>query len=191
MNNPILIAGVDEVGRGAWAGPMVAAAVILIKPIEGLRDSKKLTATARERLSALIRSSAIWSIAEVSPQEIDRLGLTEANRLVMRQAIRQLSPLPTLVRCDGFSCQPDIMEEVHVHGDDLFPEISAASIMAKVYRDQLMHKLHQQDSRYAFDQHVGYGTKLHQARLKEFGPSPWHRHSFTPIQQLEGTAESA
>ncbi len=178
------IAGVDEVGRGAWAGPIVAAAVILGEPIPGLADSKLLTKLKRQELSDIIqKQAACFAIAELSAQQIDDLGLGEANRLVMRQAINALETHPTLVRVDGFSCGTDLDEEVYIKGDQLFAEISAASIIAKVYRDNLMHQLHELDSRYGFDSHVGYGTKQHSDALREHGPSGWHRQSFKPVAQ--------
>lgn len=179
------IAGVDEVGRGAWAGPIVAAAVVLTAPILGLSDSKKLSVNRRRVLSKIIRSSAYaFAIAELSPEEIDNLGLAEANRLVMRMAIDCLPHTPDLVRVDGFSCGTELPEEVHIRGDALFPEISAASIIAKVYRDELMHALHNRDDRYGFNSHVGYGTVLHKKALLEYGVSQYHRKSFSPMKSL-------
>lgn len=184
--NDRLIAGVDEVGRGAWAGPIVAAAVILIKPIAELKDSKKLSPQKRQELSQIIKSDSVsWSIAELSPKEIDNLGLAEANRAVMRLAITKLGLAPDLIRIDGFSCQTTLAEEVYIKGDETVPEISAASIIAKVYRDELMHKLHLIDPRYGFDKHVGYGTKLHMDKLLKHGPSENHRFSFKPISNLK------
>ncbi len=183
--NHALIAGVDEVGRGAWAGPMVAAAVILNDQIAGLADSKTLSASKRQELGDIIFTQALaWAIAEISAQEIDSVGMAEANRLVMRRAIIMLKIQPVLVRIDGFSCGIDLPEEVIIKGDVTMPEISAASIIAKVYRDNLMLRLHHTDSRYAFDQHVGYGTALHKERLMMHGPSQNHRSSFSPIKNL-------
>jgi len=176
-------AGVDEVGRGAWAGPIVAAAVVLGCKIEGLKDSKKLTAKQREALNEIIKDRAYcWNIAEVSNVEIDRIGIAEANRLVMRRAIEGLKIKPDKVITDGFSCRIDLDEEVIIGGDALIPEISAASIIAKVYRDNLMHNYHLKDSKYGYDKHVGYGTKYHAEMLKKHGPSQFHRFSYKPIQ---------
>ncbi len=179
----ILIAGVDEVGRGAWAGPIVAAAVILSKPIHGLADSKTLSKPKRELLSEQIKLGAVaYAISELSAAVIDEIGIAEANRLVMRRAIMALSIVPTLVRVDGFSCGIDLPEDVHIKGDALFAEISAASIVAKVYRDQLMMNLDFSDARYGFASHVGYGTAFHRAKLEEHGPSLYHRMSFEPMK---------
>lgn len=181
----MMIAGVDEVGRGAWAGPLVAAAVILHKPIVGLRDSKQLSPGQRQTLSRIIRTSALsFAIAEVSAQQIDDLGLAEANRLVMRMAIGLLTTTPELVRVDGYSCRCNLAEEVHVRGDVLYPEISAASIIAKVYRDELMFRLHDADPRFGFDDHVGYGTPRHRQALLKHGLSVYHRTSFAPMKYL-------
>lgn len=179
------IAGVDEVGRGAWAGPIVAAAVILGCKIEGLKDSKKLSAKQREVLDIVIRNESLcFHIAELSNAEIDVIGIAEANRLVMRRAIEGLVQKPSIVKTDGFSCQINIEEEVIVGGDALIPEISAASIIAKVYRDKLMHEHHLKDSKYGYDKHVGYGTKYHTEMLKKHGPSEFHRFSYAPIKKL-------
>lgn len=178
-----LIAGVDEVGRGAWAGPIVAAAVILDQPIKGLKDSKVLSRAIREELAEIIKSNClVYAISEVSSSVIDEIGIAEANRLVMRQAIAKLDMDPTLVRTDGFSCGIEIIEEVYIKGDAIYPEISAASIIAKVYRDNLMRQLHLEYPNYGFDCHVGYGTKMHKAQLDQFGLSPHHRRSFKPMK---------
>ncbi len=180
----MVIAGVDEVGRGAWAGPIVAAAVILNEGVHGLKDSKQLGSGRRIELSHLIYERASVSIAALDAHQIDQLGIAEANRLVMRQAITGLATVPNMVRVDGFSCGTEILEEVYVRGDQLFPEISAASIVAKVYRDQMMKQLHVQDSRYGFDRHVGYGTQFHRQCLDRHGVSGVHRRTFAPMKHM-------
>jgi ribonuclease HII len=189
--NIALIAGVDEVGRGAWAGPIVAAAVVLGEEIEGLKDSKKLSLKRRNELTIIIKNSAIaWSIAQIEAAEIDEIGLGEANKRVMRMAIAGLGVRPCKVLCDGFCCGSDIEEEAIIHGDDLCPQISAASIIAKVYRDNLMHELHLKDARFGYDKHVGYGTKLHREMLEIHGVSENHRTSFKPLRGSEQRTEN-
>ncbi len=178
----MLIAGVDEVGRGSLAGPMVAGAVILDKPISGLKDSKMLKRNDRERLDLEIKAKAMsWAIGSVSVEEIDRLGIVEANKLVMRRAIMSLNIIPRLVRCDGYTCGCGLNEVGIIKGDQKYPEISAASIIAKVYRDDIMRKLNDLEPRYGFSRHVGYGTPEHLRNLSLFGPSIYHRKTFKPI----------
>ena len=178
-----LIAGVDEVGRGAWAGPIVAAAVILDTPINGLKDSKVLSRDVREKLAEIIQTSCVaYAICELSSTVIDEIGIAEANRLVMRQTIAKLGVAPTLVRIDGFSCGTNITEEVYIKGDAIYPEISAAAIIAKVYRDNLMRQLHFQYPQFGFDHHVGYGTTKHRKALDQYGPTLHHRKSFKPMR---------
>ena len=163
-----LICGVDEAGRGPLAGPVFAAAVILNpqRPIEGLRDSKKLTAKARERLAEAIRSQAqAWSIASASVEEIDHLNILQASMLAMRRAILALPQTPTLALIDGNRC-PEVPVAVQaiIQGDKLVPAISAASILAKTARDAALLVLHDQYPCYAFDRHKGYPTALHLLR---------------------------
>lgn len=183
-----LICGVDEAGRGPLAGPVVAAAVILDsqKPIEGLKDSKKLTAKQRRLLSEIIRKRALcWSIAEGSVQEIERFNILEATMKAMKKAVMGLSTKPDLVLIDG-NRVPELpfRTEPIVKGDDLIPEISAASILAKVYRDELMKIFATMYPKYGFDQHMGYGTELHVKMLKKWGPCPIHRLSFEPVATI-------
>ena len=159
-----LVCGVDEAGRGPLAGPVVAAAVILNPdhPIEGLRDSKKLTAHAREVLAEQIKTHALaWAIAESSVADIDRMNILQATMAAMRKAVLQLDPKPDLVLVDG-NRLPELpfRAEPIVKGDDLIPEISAASILAKTYRDALMKILGGMYPKYGFEQHAGYGTCL-------------------------------
>jgi ribonuclease HII len=183
-----LVCGVDEAGRGPLAGPVTAAAVILDpqRPIPGLRDSKKLSEAQRDLLAIEIKKHALaWSIAECSEQEIDDLNILQATMLAMRRAVEGLKIVPTLALIDGNRCPVmAVRSEAIVKGDDKVPAISAASILAKTARDHLLLKLHEQFPQYALDQHKGYPTALHLARLKEFGVSPIHRKSYAPVKAL-------
>lgn len=183
-----LICGVDEAGRGPLAGPVTAAAVILdpARPIEGLRDSKKLSEAQRDALAVQIKERALaWSIAQCSEQEIDTLNILQATMLAMRRAVEGLSVQPTLALIDGNRCPVmAVRSEAIVKGDDKVPAISAASILAKTARDHLLAELHTQYPQYALDQHKGYPTALHLARLKEHGVSPIHRKSYAPVKAL-------
>ena len=184
------ICGVDEAGRGPLAGPVFAAAVILDpqRPIEGLRDSKKLSAARRETLADLIRRDALaWSVAQCSEAEIDELNILQATLLAMRRAIEGLSVAPTLALIDGNRCPVcSVRTEAIVKGDDKVAEISAASILAKTARDAALLEMHQAYPQYAFDQHKGYPTALHLERLREHGVSPVHRRSYAPVRALLG-----
>ena len=185
---PGLIAGVDEAGRGPLAGPVVAAAVILDErhPIQGLADSKKLTAQRRERLFDEIRAKALCcSIAEASVEEIDRLNILQATLLAMRRAVAGLRLKPNKVLVDGNRLPTlEVLAEAIVGGDDLVPAISAASILAKVHRDRWCLTLDQQYPQYGFAQHKGYGTAAHLAALRAHGPCAQHRTSFRPVAEL-------
>lgn len=182
------IAGVDEVGRGPLAGAVVTAAVILdpARPIEGLTDSKKLTALRREKLAAEIREKALaWSLGRAEVGEIDQLNILWATMLAMRRAIEGLSIHPDLVLIDGNRCPeaPYNMEAV-IKGDAKVPEIGAASILAKVTRDAEMVELHEQYPLYGFAGHKGYPTKIHLEAIRKYGILPCHRQSFKPIKNL-------
>ena len=182
------IAGVDEAGRGPLAGPVVVAAVILDTrhPLCGLDDSKKLSAKKREALFAQIRLKALaWSIVEVGVEEIDAINILQATLKGMRRAVEGLKPVPTLALVDGDRA-PDIDCEVRtvVHGDSLEPAISAASILAKVFRDRLMTDYHRQFPCYGFDRHKGYPTAEHLRLLRKHGPCEIHRKSFAPVRNL-------
>ena len=183
-----VICGVDEAGRGPLAGPVFAAAVILdpAKPIAGLRDSKKLSPTRRDELALIIQRDALaWSIAQCSAAEIDALNILQATMLAMRRAIEGLSVAPTLALIDGNRCPvTTIRTEAIVKGDDKVIEISAASILAKTARDALLLEMHARYPQYAFDQHKGYPTALHLARLREHGVTPEHRRSYAPVREL-------
>jgi ribonuclease HII len=178
------IAGVDEVGRGCLAGPVVAAAVVLDpgRHIPGLADSKLVPAAMRERLCrAIIRGARAWSVAAGDPGEIDRLNIHRASLLAMQRAVLALVPLPDLVLVDAFRV-PDLpmAQRGVTHGDRRCAAIAAASIVAKVVRDQLMTDLHGADPRYGFDRHKGYATVDHLHAVARFGYSPAHRRSFRP-----------
>tara|TARA_Y100000992_G_C21205403_1_gene462658 strand:- start:158 stop:757 length:600 start_codon:yes stop_codon:yes gene_type:complete len=181
-------AGVDEAGRGPIAGPVFAAAVILDDDmvIDGLTDSKRLSAKKREQLFEVILSqSRAYGIAFASVDEIDQLNIRQASLLAMRRAVEQLSIPPDLVQVDGCDA-PEWQYETQtiVKGDLTHSCISAASILAKVSRDRVMHDLHQQYPMYAFDRHMGYPTRLHLEKLTAFGPIVYHRKTFAPIKKL-------
>ena len=185
------VAGIDEAGRGPLAGPVAAAAVILHpdRPIDGLRDSKKLSATKRTRLANEIRArSMAWSVAWADPAEIDALNILEATLLAMRRAILGLRVVPTRVQVDGNRLpklrfgERIIDGEAVVGGDDRIAAISAASILAKTVRDSMMMELDRVYPCYEFARHKGYGTAVHRERLREFGPCREHRFTFAPLK---------
>lgn len=183
-----LVCGVDEAGRGPLAGPVVAAAVILDpnNPIDGLNDSKKLSARRRERLKAEICAKALaWAVAEASVEEIDTINILHASMLAMQRAVDALSVRPIRALVDGNRC-PQLACEVEavVGGDGKIEAIAAASILAKTTRDAGMSNLHLCYPQYGFDRHMGYPTALHLQALREHGPSPVHRRSFSPVRQL-------
>ena len=188
FDRPGLIAGVDEAGRGPLAGPVVAAAVILdeLAPIQGLNDSKLLSARRRERLFDEIRAKALCcSIAQASVEEIDALNILQATLLAMRRAVEGLRLRPHKVLVDGNRLPViRIPAEAIVRGDALVKAISAASILAKVHRDRLCLELHAQHPQYGFDGHKGYPTPAHLAALREHGVCPQHRRSFAPVREL-------
>jgi ribonuclease HII len=178
------IAGVDEVGRGCLAGPVMAGAVILdpARHIPGLRDSKLLPPAERERLYIEItRDACAWAVAAIEPGEIDRINIHRATLRAMYDAVMALTPLPDLVLVDAFRI-PDLMmaQRAVVHGDSRCSAIAAASIVAKVVRDRHMARLHESDPRYGFDHHKGYATAEHLAAVARFGYSGIHRRSFRP-----------
>ena len=183
-----LICGVDEAGRGPLAGSVVHAAVILDpeKPINGLADSKKLSATARERLAPQIREHALaWAIGEATAAEIDEINILQATFLAMRRAIVGLSTMPTHALIDGNRVPAGLpcSAEAIVKGDAKEPAISAASILAKTYRDAQLLELDRCYPQYGFARHMGYPTAAHLAALQQHGPSPVHRRSFAPVAQ--------
>jgi len=185
------VAGVDEAGRGPLAGPVVAAAVILNpdRPIDGLDDSKKLSAGRRDLLREEITLNATsWSVAWADPAEIDAINILAATMLAMRRAILGLSVRPTGVQVDG-NRLPNLRfngrvlaGEAVVGGDARIPAISAASIIAKTTRDRIMTRMDALYPGYEFARHKGYGTEIHRARLREHGPCEQHRQSFAPVR---------
>lgn len=183
-----LLAGVDEVGRGPLIGEVVAAAVILDpeRPIEGLTDSKKLSEKRREQLAELIRERALsWSIGVATPDEIDQINILHASMLAMKRAVEGLSVTPDHVQVDGNRCpQINCSVEAIVKGDAKVAEIGAASIIAKVYRDQQMLELDSQYPQYGFARHKGYPTAEHLRLLQQYGVLPQYRKSFGPVKRL-------
>lgn len=186
------VCGIDEVGRGAWAGPVVAAAVIFKKKTSskkassqdykiGIRDSKQLRPEQREKLDAWIRKNCFtFCISEISVKTINREGIGRSSQRAFRKCLKLIMPKPDFILMDAFYIK-NLSKKNQlpiVKGDQKSLSIAAASIIAKVYRDNLMKQLHQKDHRYHFDQHKGYGTQLHQQALKKHGPSPHHRLAF-------------
>jgi ribonuclease HII len=183
------IGGIDEAGRGPLAGPVVAAVVVVSsgQQISGVRDSKQLSARRREQLAKDIRSQAIaWSLGQAEAEEIDALNILQATLLAMRRAVEGLGFAPAQLRFDGNRApdMPDYSGELEtvIGGDRICVAISAASILAKVHRDQVMMTLDDQFPRYGFARHKGYPTAQHRDALAEFGPCPAHRRSFRPVR---------
>jgi ribonuclease HII len=186
-----LVAGVDEAGCGAWAGPVYAGAVILPKnrTVVGLRDSKTLSSAQRERLARDIKKIAVaWSIGVVSHEEVDALNVRRASNVAMRRAVMGLSPLPDYILSDAFLVKDVAIPCLNlVRGDGRVRSIAAASILAKVERDAFMKTMDAHYPEYGFAKHKGYGTRLHQAALQSHGLSPIHRLSYQPIQHILAT----
>lgn len=185
---PYLVCGVDEAGRGPLAGPVCAAAVILdpAKPITGLKDSKKLSASQRQRLADEIRANALcWAVAWASVEEIDEINILQASLLAMRRSVLGLSIKPGEVLVDG-NRAPDLPYPARaiIKGDALEPAISAASILAKTARDKTMVELARYYPGYGFEQHSGYPTAAHLEALRLHGVSPAHRKTFGPVKQI-------
>jgi ribonuclease HII len=191
----LVIAGLDEVGRGPLAGPVIAAAVVLdpARPVEGLRDSKLLTARQRERLAAAIRELALaWALGRVGPRRIERLNVLNATWRAMRLAIRRLGTPPTLVLVDGHLRIPRlrIAQRAIVEGDRRSASIAAASILAKVARDRLMRAADRRFPGYGFREHKGYATGAHREALARLGPCPLHRGTFHGVARPGDVAAS-
>jgi len=183
------VAGVDEVGRGCLAGPVVAAAVVLDpgRYVPRVCDSKTVTALERERLyDRITRSAVAWGVAAAGPQEIDTINIHQASLRAMQRAVMALAPTADFVLVDAFRI-PDLLmaQRAVVHGDARCTAIAAASIVAKVTRDRLMLELHVQDPRYGFDRHKGYATRDHLDAVSRFGYSEIHRRSFRPPSLFE------
>ena len=187
-DTPGLVAGVDEAGRGPLMGPVVAAAVILddLNPIKGLADSKKLTALRRDKLYDEIRAKALcFSIAQASAAEIDEINILQATMLAMKRAVEGLRLKPAKVLVDGNRIPTlVIVAEAIVGGDALVPAISAASILAKVWRDRWCQEMDLAYPQYGFASHKGYGTAEHLAALRQHGACPEHRRTFSPVAQV-------
>jgi ribonuclease HII len=182
-------AGCDEAGRGCLAGPVVAAAVILPFDFHHpfLNDSKQLTKKKRELLRPIIETEAIaYGVAFVTTEEIDAVNILNASFLAMHRAIEQLNTVPNLLLIDGnrFNPYKDVQYECMIKGDGRFASIAAASVLAKTYRDEYMHKIHQEHPNYNWQKNKGYPTKEHRSAIKEFGATTYHRNSFTllPLQ---------
>ncbi len=187
------VAGIDEAGRGAWAGPLIAAAVVLATPLtasaerlEGLRDSKQLSASQREAYVPAIQSAArAIGVGVMEASEVDSLGLAEAGRRAMTAAVEALALPADFLLIDAFRLPAlNLPQRSIVYGDCLILSIAAASVIAKVTRDRLMHELDALEPRYGFARHKGYGTREHQDALHRFGPCPQHRASYAPLRAL-------
>ena len=178
----MLIAGVDEVGRGCLAGPVFAAAVILKKPIEGLCDSKKLSPERRQILSKDIKLNSFYAFGMATPSEIDKINILQASLLAMKRAILSLHVKPIKILVDGIY-KPDINFDIKaiIKGDSYIDEISAASIIAKVERDNYMIKIDDKYPGYGFKNHKGYGTKMHLEKLNLMGATDIHRKTFKGV----------
>ena len=182
------IAGVDEVGRGSLIGPVYASAVILKKncDVKKLKDSKKLTKKEREVLNKYIKKNSYWSIGSASKEEIEKLNILNASLLAMKRAIKKLKKKPRLVLVDGNKIP--VMKNYNlkyvIKGDRKIPQISAASIVAKVSRDSLMEKISKNFLKYQWNKNCGYGTKVHIQAIRKFGVTKHHRRTFKPIHNI-------
>ena len=187
MKNKLITAGVDEVGRGCLAGPVVSAAVVLKKGInlELLKDSKKISFKKRQKISEHIKSNSFYAIGLASVDEILKLNILQASLLSMKRALEQLVVKPDMTLIDGNFAPRGLKNyKTIINGDEKIKVISAASIIAKVYRDNLMIKLAEEFSHYAWETNFGYGTKAHLEGLKKFGITSHHRKSFKPIHKI-------
>ncbi len=183
-----LVAGVDEAGRGPWAGPVVAACLTFkpkIKLLDGINDSKKMTHAKREEVFEWLVQNFDYGVGVVAPEIIDSINILQATKLAMKQAIESLKTKPDLLLIDALKLpQVNIPQRGIVKADAKIWCVAAASIIAKVTRDRLMFYYHEVYPQYSFDKHKGYGTKIHQEALKQNGICPIHRRSFRPIREL-------
>ncbi len=188
------IAGLDEAGRGAWAGPVVAAAVILpfdqpgtVKALSGLRDSKKLTSRQRDDLFSIIQDVTLtWAVGQAPASIVDDINVIGATRQAMQQAITYLTTPPDYLLLDHLKLPAvDLPQDAFSKADNISLTVAAASVMAKVTRDRIMIELQQNYPEYGFERHKGYGTKVHQQALAQYGPCPIHRLSFKPLKQFD------
>jgi ribonuclease HII len=185
------VAGLDEAGRGAWAGPVAAGAVILppdprvLEQLAGVRDSKQMTVRARAIWAARIREAALaWAVGMAASEEIDAIGILPATRLAMRRALEKLSPAPQHLLIDALRLPGIALPQTAlIHGDARALSIAAASVLAKTARDALMEGMDAVFPEYGFARHKGYGTRAHQEALARLGPCPHHRMSFAPLKK--------
>ena len=188
MNKNKLIAGVDEVGRGSWIGPVFSAAVILKKNINKnlLKDSKKISANERKKLANYIKKNSIYSISKSSIKEIDKLNILQATLLAMKRAINNLKHKPNIILIDGIHAPKNLIYQYKtiVRGDEKIPAISAASIIAKVARDRYVTRLAKNYMTYGWHTNFGYGTKKHLNAIIKFGVTIHHRKSFKPVHNI-------
>ncbi len=183
----LITAGVDEVGRGCLAGPVVSAAVVLKKGINLrlLKDSKKISFNKREKISEHVKQNSYFAIGIASVEEILKLNILQASLLSMKRALNQLTIKPDITLIDGNFAPEGIKKyKTIINGDEKVKAISAASIIAKVYRDKLMIKLSEKFSNYSWERNFGYGTKAHLEGLKKFGVTAHHRKSFKPVHKI-------
>jgi ribonuclease HII len=194
-----MIAGLDEAGRGAWAGPVISAAVILpiehfnlAHVLEGVCDSKRMTPSAREKWAVRIRQVALAvSIGDASAHEVDKLGLLPATQLSMLRALQQLPTKPSYLLIDHLGLPDTSLPQLSLtRGDSRSLSIAAASIIAKVTRDHIMIDISARHERYGFDRHKGYGTHRHRMALRDYGPSPIHRKTYQPVAASMGAANA-